>query len=63
MGLMGRLTLDRNFPFVPIISIFPIFPILPIVPISPVTLNQRDKFLVRSVPSATLGKNPDDGLY
>ena len=27
MGLMGRLTLDRNFPFVPI------FPILPIVPI------------------------------
>ena len=53
IGLMGTLTLDRNFP---------IFPILPILPISPVSLNQRDKFLVRSVPSATLGKNPDDGL-
>ena len=26
-------------------------------------LNQRDRFLVRRVPSATLGKNPDDGLH
>ena len=26
-------------------------------------LNQRDRFLVRREPSATLGKNPDDGLH
>ena len=26
-------------------------------------LNQRDRFLVRRVADATLGKNPDDGLY
>ena len=26
-------------------------------------LNQRTRFVVRRVPSATLGKNGDDGLY
>ena len=45
MGLMGRLTLDRNFPFVPI---FPILPIVPIVPIfsTPTTSISEINFLL-----------------
>ena len=30
---------------------------------APAHNNQRTKFVVRRVPSATLGKNADDGLY
>ena len=36
---------------------------LPIYPMLLPTMISRIIFLVRRVPSATLGKNPDDGLY
>ena len=48
MGLMGTLTLDRNFPFVPI---FPILPIVPIFPIfsTPTTSISEINFLSEGV--------------
>ena len=45
-----------------ILPIFPMFPIFLIVPIFPLPASISEKqFVVRRVPSATLGKNATDG--